>query len=86
MLQVGEKKEGQGKIVEALEYIGKGLAALVQIVNDLNRHLATIADYVDQRKWDSEDRESKKEEEEKSEEEWDLGDDEAAHRSGSGKK
>jgi len=42
------KKEGQGKIVEALEYIGEGLVALVWVVNDLNRHLATITDYVDQ--------------------------------------
>ena len=50
MLQIGEKKEGQGEIVEALEYIGKGLPALVQVIDDSNRHLAAIADYVGQHK------------------------------------
>jgi len=45
--RIREKKEGQGKIVEALEYIRKGLAALMQVVNDSNRHLATIANYMD---------------------------------------
>ena len=48
VLQVGEKKEGQGKIVEALEYIRKGVA-LVWVIEDSNRHLAAIADYVGQR-------------------------------------
>src|SRR6266511_3138124 len=33
---VREKKEGQGEIVEALEYIGKGLVALVWVVEDSN--------------------------------------------------
>ena len=87
MLQVREKKEGQGKIVEALEYIRKGLVALVQVIEDSNRHLAAIADYVGQRKWDLEDRESEedKEEDKKSKEEC-SGDDEVARRSGSSKK
>src|SRR6266511_866087 len=89
MPQVREKKKGQGKIVEALEYIRKGLPALVWVVNDSNRHLATIANYVDQCEWDSEDRESEEEDEEseeedeeseeedeESEEEWGSGDDE----------
>jgi len=83
---VGEKKEGQGKIVEVLEYIGKGLVALVQVVNNSNRHLAAITDYVGQRKWDLEDGESEEEEDKESEEEWGSGDDEVACRSGSGKK
>jgi len=86
VLQVREKKEGQGKIVEALEYIGKGLPALVQVVNDLNRHLATITNYVDQYEWNLEDRESKEDEDEESKEDWDSGDDEMAHGSGSSKK
>ena len=86
MPHVGEKKEGQGKIVEVLEYIGKGLVALVQVVNNSNRHLAAIADHVGWREWDSEDGESDEEEEEESEEEWGSGDDEVAHRLGSGKK
>ncbi len=85
MLWVGEKKEGQGKIVEALEYIRKGLPALVRVVNNSNRHLATIANYVDQCEWDSEDGESEEEDEE-SEEEWGSGDDEVACGLGSGKK
>ena len=66
--QVREKKEGQGEIVEALEYIRKGLAALVWVVNNLNRHLVTIANYVDQREWDLEDGESKEKEDEESKE------------------
>ena len=85
MPQVREKKEGQGKIVEALEYIRKRLVALVQIIEDSDRHLAAIADYVGQREWDLEDRESEEEEDEESKEEC-SGDDEVAHRSGSGKK
>src|SRR6266545_7832586 len=86
VLQVREKKKGQGKIVEALEYIGKGLPALVQVVNDLNRHLATITNYVDQYEWNLEDRESKEDEDEESKEDWGSGDDEVAHGSGSSKK
>ena len=78
VLRVREKKEGQGELVEALEYIGKGLPALVWVINDSNRHFATIADYVDQREWDLEDGES--------EEEWGSGDNEVARRSDSGKK
>ncbi len=85
MLQVGEKKEGQGKIVEALEYIRKGLVALVRVDNDSNRHLVAIADYVGQHEWDSEDWESEEEEDEESKEEC-SGDDEVVHGSGSGKK
>ncbi len=81
--QVREKKEGQGKIVEALEYIRKGLVALVRVVKDSNRHLAAIADYVGQCEWDSEDGES--EEDEESMEEC-SGDNEVARRLGSGKK
>ena len=88
MLWVGEKKEGQGEIVEALEYIGKGLVALVWVVDDSNRHLAAIADYVGQHKWNSEDGESEEEDEEdeESEEEWGLRDDKVACGSGSSKK
>src|SRR6266540_3926349 len=86
MPQVREKKKGQGKIVEALEYIRKGLPALVWIVNNSNRHLVAIADYVGQRKWDSENGESEEEEDEESEEEWGSGDNEVACRSGSGHK
>src|SRR6266540_4737898 len=87
MLQVREKKEGQGEIVEALEYIGKGLVALVQVVDDSNRHLAAIANYVGQREWDSEDGESKEEDkEDKESEEECSGDNEVACGSGSGKK
>ena len=86
MLQVGEKKEGQGKIVEALEYIGKGLPALVRVVNNSNRHLAAIADYVGRHEWDLEDGESEEEEDKESKEEWVLGDDEVACGLGSSKK
>ena len=74
--------------MEALEYIGKGLVTLVRVVEDLNRHLAAIADYVGQHEWDSEDGESEEEEEdedEESEEEC-SGDEEVARGSGSGKK
>ena len=81
-----EKKEGQGEIVEVLEYIGKGLPALVWVVDDSNRHLAAMADYVGQREWDSEDGESEEDEDEESEEEWGSGDDEVACGLGSGKK
>src|SRR6266540_3319704 len=83
--RVGEKKERQGKIMEALEYIGKGLVALVQVINNSNRHLAAITDYVGRCEWDSEDRESKEEEDEESEKEC-SGDDEVARGSGSSKK
>ena len=86
MLQVREKKEGQSEIVEALEYIGKGLVALVQVVDDSNRHLVAIANYVGQCKWDSEDRESEEDKEDKESKEECSGDDEVARRSGSGKK
>ena len=72
--------------MEALEYIGNGLVALVQIIDDSNRHLAAIADYVGQCKWDLEDGESEEEEDEESEEEWGSGDDEVARGSGSSKK
>ena len=65
--------------MEALEYIGKGLAALVWVINDLNRHLATITNYMDWHKWDSEDGESEEEEE-------CSGDDEVAHGLDSSKK
>ncbi len=82
---VREKKEGQCKIVEALKYIRKGLVALVQVIDDSNRHLAAIADYVGWCEWDLEDRESEEEEDEESEEE-SSGDDEVARGSGSGKK
>jgi len=83
---IREKKEGQGEIVEALEYIRKGLVALVQVIKDSNRHLVAIADYVGQHKWNLEDGESKEEEDEESKEEWGLGDNEVARRSGSSKK
>ena len=83
---IGEKKEGQGEIVEALEYIGKGLVALVQVVEDSNRHLAAITDYVGQCKWDLEDRESKEEDEDEESEEECSGDEEVARGLGSGKK
>ena len=62
------------------------MPALVQVINDSNRHLATITDYVDWHEWDLEDRESKEQEDEESEEEWGSGDNQVACRSGSGKK
>ena len=34
--RVEEKKEGQGEIVEALEYIRNGLVALVRVIEDSN--------------------------------------------------
>ena len=81
------KTSGQGEIVEALEYIGKGLVTLVWVVEDSNRHLAAITDYVGQCEWDSEDRESEEEEEEEEESEEECsGDEEVARGSGSGKK
>src|SRR6266511_249422 len=79
----GLERRRKGKIVQALEYIGKGLAALVQIVEDSNRHLAAITDYVGQCKWDLEDRESKEEDEDEESEEECSGDEEVARGLGS---
>src|SRR6266496_1623281 len=76
---VEEKNGGQDEVVVALEFIGKGLAALVQAVNESNWHLEAIADHAEQSRWDLwEDDESEGE----GSAEWDSGDEQVARGSG----
>ncbi len=76
---VEEKNGGQDEVVVALEFIGKGLAALVRAVNESNWHLEAIADHAERSRWDLwEDDESEGE----GSAEWDSGDEQVARGSG----